>query len=155
MNKLGKTLLVATALTPIFLICGLNSAIHERWLATKLYGGLFIALTVLFMFILYFILKSLPVQDLTTQKVKPADKEVLAFLLSYLLPFFNKDNTEFVGEMLTSVTIVVIIGLIIYHSSAYTFNPILALMGYHFYEVECSGMTYLLITRQQLIFTGK
>ncbi len=150
MNKWGKLLLVATSLTPIFVVCGLNSLMNYRKEAAITFFGLFLVLTLLFVYLFSHVRKKLPTQDLMTVKVKPADKEVLAFLLSYLLPFFPKQDAAFGGEVVTALTVVFVIGFIVFHSSAYTFNPLLAVIGYHFYEVEAGGMTYLLITRQQL-----
>jgi hypothetical protein len=150
MNRLGKMLLVATSLTPILAVCGLNSLMHNRWEAAAWFFGIFVVFTLLFVYVLFVVRRMLPTQDMVTDKVKPADKEVLAFLLSYLLPFFARDSTEFTGEVLSAVIVVVVIGLIVFHSSAYTFNPLLAIIGFHFYEVESGGMTYLLITRHHL-----
>ena len=150
MNRFGKVLLVATSLTPIFFVCSLNSAIRSQWLATAVFVSLFILLVLILLFLMSIVRSKLPIQELSTVKVKPADKEVLAFLLSYLFPFFNRGEVDFSGEFFTATSVALVIGLIVYYSSAYTFNPVLALIGFHFYEVESNGMTYLLITKTHL-----
>ncbi len=39
--------------------------------------------------------------------------------------------------------------LAVYHTNAFTFNPLLASFGYHFFEVENEdGMKYLLVTKR-------
>jgi hypothetical protein len=92
----------------------------------------------------------LPDEPLTTKKVRTADKEVLAFLLVYLLPLFTKDLI-FTGNWVTPAYILGIIAFSVYHSNSFTFNPLLTLAGYHFYEVENeNGMVYLLVTRKTL-----
>jgi hypothetical protein len=150
MNKRGKLLLVATSLTPIFLVCAINSLMNERFRSAGAFACIFFVLTIVFFWLFYRVRGILPTEELSTDKVKAADKEVLAFLLSYLLPFFAKPDTSFGGEVVTALTIVVVIGSIIYHSSAYTFNPLLAFLDYHFYEVESGGMTFLLITKTHI-----
>jgi hypothetical protein len=93
---------------------------------------------------------SLPEETLSTTKVKTADKEVLAFLIVYLLPLFTKDLV-FAGDLLTPAYVLAVIGFCVYHSNSFTFNPLLSMMGYHFYEVEIrDGMTFLLVSKQVL-----
>ena len=151
MNRWGKTLLVGSSLTPIFLVCGVHSLRHGQLESAYYFGLLFLLATTILFYLMYSVRSRLPKQTLTTQKVKPSDKEVLAFLLSYLLPFYSRESVDFKGELFTAIAVVIIIGLVVYHSNAYTFNPVLACIGYHFYEVESGGMTYLLISGKPIL----
>jgi hypothetical protein len=90
---------------------------------------------------------------LTTKKVKHADKDMLAFLLLYMLPLLTKENSvSFSGEPLTGLFILGIIVLAVTHSNSFTFNPMLGLLsGYHFYEIEDDkGMTLLFLSKKRL-----
>lgn len=44
-----------------------------------------------------------------------------------------------------------LIFIVIFNSHTYHFNPLLGIIGYHFYEVKTSGgITYVLMTRKQI-----
>lgn len=95
--------------------------------------------------------RHLPVQTLQVKKIKGSDKEVLAFLIAYLLPLLAKDTFDFAKNMFVTCYIFFVILLTVYHSDAYDFNPLLGMFGYHFYEVETDdGMPFLIIARQPL-----
>lgn len=150
MNKLGKLVLMLTSLAPILGAFAVNSFAHMDWAM----GGVCLGGGVLLVLVCWLVLrrcrKILPEEPMTTQKVKTADKEVLAFLLVYLLPLFTKDLI-FTGNWFTPVYILAIIAFCVYHSNSYTFNPLLSMAGYHFYEVENNnGMTYLLISKKTI-----
>ncbi len=84
------------------------------------------------------------------------DKEVLAFLLAYLLPFLSKENMAFAGEWLTGAYVLAIIFLVISHAGVFHFNPVMGLLGYHFYAVKNGdGVSHLLISKDELRRAGK
>jgi hypothetical protein len=153
MNRIGKSLFVVTALTPVLWACAIsqfrNGDNATAWWYLGISGGL-VAICVLLILICR---RNGEREKLFTKKVKPADKEILAFLLAYLLPLFSKDAIGFTGDLVVAVYVLLVIGLTIYHSNSYTFNPLLSLIfRYHFYEVEgLNGMTYLLLTNKTIL----
>jgi hypothetical protein len=147
MSKLGKLVLMLTSLAPILGAFAVNSFAHTDWMTGGFYLGGGVVLVAACWFVLWRCRKVLAVEPLTTKKVKTADKEVLAFLLVYLLPLFTKDLI-FTGNWFTPLYILAIVAFCVYHGNSFTFNPLLAMAGYHFYEVENdNGMTYLLTFR--------
>jgi hypothetical protein len=80
--------------------------------------------------------------------VESTDKEALAFIIAYLFPILT-DKFPNVSEQdywLLTLYIFLIVGVTVYHSNAFHFNPVLALFGYHFYQITADGgMKYLLI----------
>ncbi|MDF1817915.1 MAG: hypothetical protein P1U54_04705 [Immundisolibacteraceae bacterium] len=91
-------------------------------------------------------LERLPVK---IKSVKTVDKEIVGFLLVYLLPLINQSENTISLPVL--VFVAVIFFLIVYNSHAYHFNPLLGMFGYHFFEVTIEGdITYVLITRQNI-----
>ncbi len=150
MNKLGKLMLMLTSLAPILGAFAVNSFAHSEWTMCWFYLGGGLLLVLICWLILWRCRKVLPAENLTTKKVKTSDKEVLAFLLVYLLPLFTKDLV-FTGNWLTPVYIFTIIAVCVYHGNSFTFNPLLSMFGYHLYEIENdNGMTYLLISRETI-----
>lgn len=150
MNKLGKLILMLTSLAPILGAFAVNSFAHNEVQTSLWYSGLGVLLVLICWLVILSCKQSLPEEPLTTKKVKTSDKEVLAFLLVYLMPLFTKDLI-FTGNWFTPVYILAIIAFCVYHSNAFTFNPLLSMAGYHFYEVENeNGMTYLLISKRTI-----
>jgi len=164
LNKAAKLALVATSLAPIFLtlwfveLSGVWEAalpwshnLTNHWQTGSVY-----LLTALILSGLCFALvwlsasrhglERLPVR---IKAVKTVDKEIVGFLLVYLLPLINQSQSTISVPVL--VFIAVIFFFIVYNSHAYHFNPLLGFFGYHFYEVTIEGdITYVLITRQNI-----
>lgn len=162
LNKAAKLTLVATSLAPICLTLWFVE-FSKAW-DTKLtfwqnmaanwqvgWGYLLAtALMSLLCFLLVWLsgrnLERLPVK---IKAVKTVDKEIVGFLLVYLLPLINQTNNTISLPVL--VFIAVIFFFIVQNSHAYHFNPLLGFFGYHFYEVTIEGdITYVLITRQNI-----
>ena len=151
MSKLGKLFFCITSLAP----CAFAYVVNLASRGALRDAIIWLAIGVLLCFVCWAILKGsqtrLQRQVLKSNKIKLADKEILAFLLAYLLPLASTSSVEFKGEPLTAIFVYLVIGLCVYHSNAFTFNPVLAFFGYHFFEVENDeNVTYLLISRRQL-----
>lgn len=164
LNKLAKLALVSTALAPICLTLWFveissvwqSSQPFEDNLADHWLVGTGYLLAALFLSGLCFGLvrlsasrhgmERLPVK---IKSVKTVDKEIVGFLLVYLLPLINQSQSTISLPVL--VFVAVIFFFIVYNSHAYHFNPLLGFFGYHFFEVTIEGdITYVLITRQNI-----
>lgn len=78
--------------------------------------------------------------------IKPADKEIVGFVLAYLLPLAR-------GSQFDGVPMFIVLGvffLVVMTSNAYHTNPLLGLIGYHFYEVTIEDVGYILLSRRNL-----
>ncbi|WP_211530971.1 hypothetical protein [Methanocalculus chunghsingensis] len=157
LNTFAKLLLVATSLSPILGAVAVSKFSRgdplTHWL---LFVALAIILIALCWGLLYWSEQKLPVNCLIIKKFENNDKETLAFLLAYLLPFISGENLLFTGEWMTGVYILCLIVLTIMHAGAFHFNPVMGLLGYHFYAVTDSGdFSILLISREIIRKTGK
>ena len=57
----------------------------------------------------------------------------------------------FNGGWLTGAYILLIIFVVIAHAGAFHFNPLMGLLGYHFYGIkDDEGASYLLISKDEL-----
>lgn len=150
MSQLGKALFVFTALAPILfglivndLYAGKGLADIWPWIACL------VSLVVIWVCVLYFAYFHLGRTTLSIKKVGTADKEILSFLLAYLLPILAKDYTDLRQNTPTAIYIFLILFFAVYHSNSFHFNPLLALAGFHFYEIETEDdMPYMLISRK-------
>ena len=157
LNAFAKFLLVSTSLAPVLGAVAVNQlARHEPW--TR-WGGWLIAavlLVVLCWAMLRYAAMNAQKHQFHIKEFERNDQEVLAFLLAYLLPFVSSENMAFTGEWLTGAYILGIISLVIAHAGAFHFNPVMGLLGYHFYAVKNGdGVSQLLISRAELRRPGK
>ncbi len=162
LNKVAKLALVATSLAPICLtlwFVEFNNAwnsnsplmlnLKENWHAGWQYllaTGLMSLLCFSLIWVSGKKLEKLPVK---IKAVKTVDKEIVGFLLVYLLPLINQTTNTISAAVLVFIS--VIFFFIVQNSHAYHFNPLLGFFGYHFYEVVIDGdITYVLITRKNI-----
>jgi hypothetical protein len=151
MSRIAKFLLVVTSLAPALGAFALVELQRKHWIVG---GGMIVAAVLLVA--ICFLLKLYPEwygerQRLEITAVESTDKEAMAFMIAYLFPILTGQfpNLSEMGYWLLTAYVFLILGVIVYHSNAFHFNPILACFGYHFYEVTAdNGMKYLLIARQ-------
>jgi MFS family permease len=157
LNKIAKFLLVSTSLAPALGAVAVNQfSHHEDW---SRWGGWLTAallLVVLCWAMLRYASANAQKHLFHIKEFERNDKEVLAFLLAYLLPFVSAKNMAFTGDPLTGAYILGTIFLVFAHASAFHFNPVMGLLGYHFYEVKNGdGVSHLLISKDELRRTGR
>lgn len=81
-------------------------------------------------------------------EIKAVDNEVVAYVVTYLFPLVAPSSS---ASLVSQALIVLVLGFVLAASNAFTFNPLLTLLGYHFYEVKgAAGVTYLLISKNDI-----
>ena len=106
--------------------------------------------------LLHYSARNAQTHKLRIEQFEDNDKEVLAFLLAYLLPLVSVKDTVAEIHWLTGTYVLVIILLVFTHARAFHFNPVLGLLGYHFYSLKNSeGVSLLLISRSELKRSGR
>jgi hypothetical protein len=96
----------------------------------------------------------LEVVPFSARSVRTADAEIVGFVLAYLLPLVEAGGVAIRGEIFWFV--VAILAAIIWSTNAYHVNPLLGMLGYHFYEVTTDAeVTFVLITRRSLRQSGR
>ncbi len=150
LNKAAKLTLVATSLAPICLtLWFVEFSKAWDWQAGWHYLLVAAVLTGLCGGLVWLASSNLEKLPVKIKAVKTVDKEIVGFLLVYLLPLINQTSNTISLPVLLFVA--VIFFFIVQNSHAYHFNPLLGFFGYHFYEVTVEGdITYVLITRQNI-----
>lgn len=97
--------------------------------------------------------QKLPEQKIRVKSVKIADQAVWTFVLAYIFPLVFANIADVRLSVLAFVFILLLV--VVYHSKAYSFNPILMLVfRYHFYEVVTEGeFTYVVVSKRVMINT--
>ncbi len=157
LNTLAKLLLVSTSLAPLLGAVAVNQissgVVWTHWIGWLIAAGLLVFVC---WAMLIYASKNSQKQRFHIKEFERNDKEVLAFLLAYLLPFISGENLAFTEQWLTGTYIIGIIFLAVAHAGVIHFNPVMGLLGYHFYAVKNGdGVSHLLISKKELRRPGQ
>jgi hypothetical protein len=150
MSSIAKTLLVATSVAPVFLTLWFKE-FSSAWAIEDgiVYLLVAVGLVILCLVILAVVRDGLGEMPIRIETISTADKEIVSFLLIYLLPLVDAATVSLSTPVMGFVVALFFVTILTTHS--YHFNPVLGLFGYHFYEVTIEGGTsYVLITRRNL-----
>lgn len=152
LNTFAKFLLVSTSLSPLLGGVAVNQfargepvARYGAWLLVAL------LLVIICAAMLRYAARNAQKHEFQIKEFERDDKEMLAFLVTYLLPFLSTEKMGFAGDWMTGTYVLLVLFLVIAHAGAFHFNPVMALLGYHFYRVKNEdGVSHLLISRTEL-----
>lgn len=148
-NRFQKGIWTLSISVPIWIGFSISWWIMKKtWLPSAIALAVALVLTIGFVLSYKYAIKQLSKVDVTVKKVTQNDRPVIAFMISYILPFgsfaFDKYNpVMFFG-------FAVLVYLVMVFSNSLSANPLLFLIGYHFYDIECdNGIgNYLLMTKK-------
>ncbi len=157
LNRFAKFLLVLSSLSPMLGAVAINQlALGKPWSGWLPWVVIAVLLVLICWGLLYYAAGNAQAHKLRIEQFEDNDKEVLAFLLAYLLPLVSVKDTVAEIHWLTGAYVLVIILLVFTHARAFHFNPVMGLLGYHFYSLKNSdGSSLLLISRSELKRSGK
>ena len=149
LSTLAKWLLTSTAIAPVALTYAwVAYQAGNNELAAKL-GTICVVLVLVCLGLLAYAKRNIERVPFAAKTVEAADGENVAFLLLYLMPLFTAKINELTWQVW--IPMLAIFAVITATSYSYHFNPLLGMMGWHFYKVEShEGITYVLITKKQL-----
>ena len=156
LNWFAKLLLVSTSLSPILGAVAVNQYSLGKppsaWLP-------WLAVALLLIFICWSLLRyaagAAQKHTLKIAQFEDKDKEMLAFLLAYLLPFAAAKDMLADVHWLTGAYVFGVILLVFTHARAFHFNPMMGLLWYHFYSLkDGDGVSVLLISGTELRRAG-
>lgn len=156
LNGFAKFLLVSTSLSPLLGAVAVNQIargeVWQHWAP-----WLIVALLLIFLCwaVLWYSAGNVQQEVFKVKEFEQNDKEALTFLVTYLLPFLSSEKMGFVGDWLTGAYVLLIIFWVVAHAGAFHFNPVMGLLGYHFYAVKNNeGVSCLLISSTELCRQG-
>jgi hypothetical protein len=148
-GRLAKFMLIATAIAPIGFVFGWVAFIgeHYRWSASLIIGcG---ALIIICLYLLKSAKNHLERFPFEISSVEACDQESISFMLIYISPMFNSQFDEL--NLHFWIPTLMMFGLITATGYSHHFNPLLGLLGWHFFKVSSNeGVSYILITKKQL-----
>jgi hypothetical protein len=146
LSSLAQVFLAATALAPVLLVWAAGS--YE---ASRTYAVTAVVVALLLVGVCVGLLalakRELQMDPLMITKAVRLDKEALGFLVAYALPLVaSKDPTK----LAALAVFMLMVGLVLVQLQILHVNPLLGMLGFHFYQVELKNSdTALVITRSR------
>lgn len=133
-NVRARLLLTSTALAPVGLTYAWVAYFQHEHLTAAAIFGISIFLFIMCLFVLRRAKDELAASTFKAGSIEAADHENTAFLLLYVMPLFTSQFDTLQWQFW--VPTLVIFGIITATGYNYHFNPMLGLLGWHFYKVE-------------------
>ncbi|WP_273807249.1 MULTISPECIES: hypothetical protein [unclassified Pseudomonas] len=150
LGKPARVVFALTAVAPISISLSYVLIKNNRdWVLALIALASCILLGALCRVIIKYSSKNFEVLPVVIKKAKSADKEVLGFFIAYALPliFKGQEPPEMGAWMLAGGMLL----FVLWTTHAIQVNPVLGLLGYHYYEVETQeGITYLMISKRAI-----
>lgn len=153
LNSLARILLTASAIAPVAFTYAWAALFQDSQRVALL--AVAIGVAVLFACLIVIRLSQAKLERFSfdVDQVEPADSENLGFMLLYVLPLFTDKIADLNWAVL--LPFVGVYFFVVATGYAYHFNPLLNILGWHFYKVTSTGgVTYVLITRRQIRSTS-
>lgn len=149
LSSFARWILTATAVAPVLLSFAAVFAFDKEWhWAIAAVGGCLLLVAVCYGMIRH-ARRELASSNFGFVKLEAADRENISFLLIYLLPLFTADLDNLNWSIWLPA--IAIFAWITATGYSYHFNPLLNVLGWHFYRVEATeGVTYVLLTKREL-----
>lgn len=148
-NVLARVLLTATALAPVGFTYAWVAFTQDMSKAAIIIALVSLSFVIICFGVIWLAKRSLSSTEFRAQTIEAADHENTAFLLLYVMPLFTSQFRTLAWEFWVPTLLIFI--LITATGYNYHFNPLMGLMGWHFYKVESiDGVVFLLITKRQI-----
>lgn len=149
LSRVARLMLTSTAIAPVLLTyawVALQSG--DRGMAAWL-AATCCTLVLICWLLLQYAKRNLERMAFKSVSIEAADRENIGFLILYLLPLFTAQFSALNWDVWLPA--ILIFAAVVATGYSYHFNPLLGLMGWHFYKVGTpEGVTYVLITKKQL-----
>lgn len=149
LGRLVRILLALTAIAPLSVSLAYVFASQRNFVWAAVAASCCIGLGLIALWIIRRASERLEQLPIVIQKAKSADKEVIGFFVAYALPlvFRGQAAPDLAGWLVAAAMLL----FVLWSTHAIQVNPVLGVMGFHFYEVEAKGgVTYLMITRRKI-----
>lgn len=152
LTRFAKLFMVLTSFSLTFLSCSISRFFNNGYkFDCYVFLGVFEMLCILSLCLIIVKMAENRMEKISFEitSIKTADGEVIGFLVAYLLPLVNLGEVRI--NMPVMIFVMLIFIVVIWSTNSYHINPLLAIAGYHFYEVtNTQNITFLLVTRKDL-----
>lgn len=149
LNSSAKYLLTASSVAPVCITLAFVGAVNKHYAFATV--NLAIALISFFFcwLIINLIRKHISVTHVNLRSIKPANKEITNYFLAYLFPLITDD--KLIADWYLACFFYISLFIYVGFSGSYSFNPLLSLLGYKFYEAEDdTSVSFVLISKENI-----
>ena len=149
LSSISRFLFAMAAISPVALVWAIvdweRNGLGLAQLVVLLFG---VTIGVICWLLLLLSHKHLTKVSFTAIEIKAVDNEVVAYVVTYLFPLVAPESSR---GIIGQIAVILVLAIVLATSNAFTFNPLLTIMGYRFYEVKSSsGVTYLLVSKSDI-----
>lgn len=149
LSRPARFFLMVSAIAPIGFTYAFVATVDKKFIPATIVAITCVLLVLATLIFIRYARNRLSSEKFTPTSIETADSENIAFMLLYLLPLFENGFGQLNWVM--TLPAIIIFGAVIWTGYGYHFNPLLGLMGWHFYKVgTAEGVTYILITKKEL-----
>jgi hypothetical protein len=150
LSRFVRILFALTAIAPLSISLAFQFARSQNYAWAALAFALCLGLGLLARAIIGLASSRLETLNVTILKAKSADKEVIGFFVAYALPMIFRgqpSSPDLIAWLFASAMLL----FVLWGTQSMQVNPVLGVMGFHFYEVDTDGgVSYLMITRRKI-----
>jgi hypothetical protein len=147
LSRFAQIALAGTALAPVLLVWA-AATYATHWVEAVAAVTVAFLLVVICLGILALARRGLQVEPVAIKRATRLDKEALAFLLTYALPLIAQGDDR--TNLAAQAVFVVVVGLVVVQLQILHVNPLLGILGFHFYEIErADGDSALVVSRSR------
>ncbi len=156
LNLFSKVLLVLTSLAPVLFTYSFVAWLEGRFIPLGVILLIVaLALALIALGVLREARRQLEVFEIGVNYVKTVDREVIGFLVAYLLPLASRAPLPILDWRVATFVLLMFFA-VVWGTHSYHFNPLLGILGYHFFEIRTTdNVTYVLVTKRDLRDTAK
>lgn len=149
LSGFARIILTSTAIAPVGFVYSFVAFSQGQHFTSFVIISVCLFLYIACQFMIKYALNNLEITKFKSEEIEASDKENISFMLLYMLPLFT-DKVETLNWAIWLPTIF-IFGAVTATGYSYHFNPLIGLLGWHFYKVKSQdGVTFVLITRRHL-----
>jgi hypothetical protein len=141
-NAFARTVLFVSAYAPLLALFAILDSFHRPWAAWTCAGVAAVGLILLAVF--WHVAKKGPAEGVTVVRVTRRDEDVLAFFVTYVVPFavapVDSDRVAF-----ALLFFLALVGLLYLRAGIFRVHPVLLLCGVHLYELETTDPTHVVV----------
>lgn len=147
LSRFAQIALAGTALAPVLLVWA-AATYADRSLEAVAAVVVALLLVIICVGILAVARRGLQVEPVGIKKATRLDKEALAFLVTYALPLIAQGDDR--TNLAALAVFVAVVGLVLVQLQILHVNPLLGILGFHFYEIErADGDSALVVSRSR------
>lgn len=146
MNWFAKSVLFVSSYAPLLALFWLLNSLGSAWSTV---AGLAAVVSTVSLAGVWILLTRFSSRDVITfSGARNRDSEVMAYVVTYVVPFAAAASTMESGGRWALVLFACLIGALYIRSNIFYVHPLLLMVGIHVYEVSRQGVPCVLLTRR-------